>query len=87
MKATITYKVDRVPHPWDKERRSTGEEAWCLVKVTTPEFGRVTEEPVAMFNVDSEAKMFQGYIHASGGKELIGIDSNIEELCGKNLLF
>ena len=86
MKATITYKVANIEYPWNSERRGNGEKAWCLIKVTTPELGRVLEEPVAMFNVDSEATMFQGHIYTSGAKELIGIDPNIEELCGKKLL-
>jgi hypothetical protein len=86
MKASITYRVGRILHPWDKKMANNGEYAWCLIKVITPEMGRVTEEPVAIFNFDSEARMFQGHVYASklDGK-LVEIDKDVKELCKKGI--
>lgn len=59
MKAEITYQL----RPWDnpfgnKEIKS----AWCLVKVTIAEYGDTRFEPVAVFNLDSQAQSFQGHL-------------------------
>ena len=82
MKATITYKVDNVLYPWDEKRRQSGETVWCLVKVITPEYGRVIEDPVAIFNLDSEAKTFQGHIFAAKLEgDLVSIHPDIAKLC------
>lgn len=62
MQAIISYKIDNILHPWNKERRQSGGTAWCLVKVTKPEYGQTIEEPVAIFNLDSEAQTFQGHV-------------------------
>jgi hypothetical protein len=69
MKATITYRVGRIPNPWNKERRAAGEETWCLIKVTTPDYGDILEDPVALFNLDSEAVAFQGHLISVDPKE------------------
>lgn len=66
MTAKIAYRMVYLPHPFDGTQRQRGVEAWCLVKVTRPEFGRETQEPVAIFNLDSEAETFQGHVHAAG---------------------
>lgn len=82
MKATITYKVDQIGHPWDEKRRQSGEVVWCLIKVITPEYGDSKQEPVALFNLDSEAIMFQGHVFASGHNgSLVKIASNIKRMC------
>lgn len=88
MKATITYRVGRIPHPYDDKRAAKGEYAWCLIKVITPVMGEVTEEPVAMFNLDSEARTFQGHVLASklDGK-LVTIDKDIRELCKQGIFY
>jgi hypothetical protein len=69
MKAKITYRMARIVHPWDANRRKEMEEAWCLMKTVTPEYGNPTEEPVALFNLDSEAITFQGHLLACAGPE------------------
>jgi len=81
MIATIRYKMAYLPHPWNTGSRAEGEKAWCLVKVVKPEHGATTEEPVAIFNWDSEAETFQGHVYAAGldGK-LIDIDRDVREL-------
>jgi hypothetical protein len=87
MKATITYKIDKVPYPWNEDRRRAGETAWCLVKVTKPEYGRTDEEPVALFNLDSEAKIFQGHVFAAKlDGDLVSIHPSIAELCERGVL-
>lgn len=81
MKATITYRVEWHPHPWDAKQRARGVNAWCLVMVTTPEVGPKTVEPVAIFNFDSEAERFMGHVFASGlDGQLVSIDPNQKEL-------
>lgn len=80
MNAKITYKVAECPHPWDKKRRAEGEKAWCLIKVTTPEFGQVLEDAVALFNWNHEATTFQGHVLAAGlNGKLVDIDKDVAE--------
>lgn len=81
MKATITYKLGRILHPWDARQYNKDVYVWCLIKVTTPEHGRRDEEPVAIFNLDSEARLFQGHVYAGklDGK-LVDIDKDVKEL-------
>lgn len=81
MNATITYRIGSEPHPWDEKRRAQGVVAYCLIKVITPDFGPKREEPVAIFNWDSEAEMFMGHVFADllDGK-LVTIDPGFREL-------
>ena len=81
MNATITYRMEYLPHPWNEKRRSRGTRAWCLVKVVTPAVGPKSAEPVAIFDWDSEAERFMGHVFALGldGK-LVTIDSDYKEL-------
>lgn len=80
MKATITYQVKNLRHPWDERRANRGEHAWCLVKVTTPEYGLSTHEAVAIFNLDSEAEIFMGHIFAAGlNGNLVTIDEGMKD--------
>jgi hypothetical protein len=81
MNAKITYRVGSQPHPWDEKARAKGVTAMCLIKVITADFGPMREEPVAIFNWDSEAEMFMGHIFAAGldGK-LVTIDSDYRKL-------
>jgi len=78
--ATITYEMVFVPHPWDCVLRAQGVRAWCLFKIVKPEVGPKTQEPVAIFNMDSEAMTFQGHIMAAGldGK-LVQVDEDVRE--------
>lgn len=79
--ATITYEMAFIPHPWDNVQRAHGVRAWCLLKMVTPEHGPTTQEPVAIFNMDTEAMIFQGHVLAAGldGK-LCRLDSDAREL-------
>ncbi len=81
MNATISYAMEFIPHPWDSEQRKRGVQAWCLVKTVKPEVGEKTWEPVAIFNLDSEANTFQGHVFATGldGK-LVSIHRDTREL-------
>ncbi len=81
MKASISYKVANIRHPW----RETVGDAWCLIKVTKPEFGDTDEEPVAVFNLDSEAHQFQGEVLLTGLDELITVDPSLKDLIATRL--
>lgn len=80
MMAKITYKVASIPHPWKSEMKQGCVNCWCLIKVTTPQHGSVTEEPVAIFNLDSEALTFQGHVMTQRGSPhpIIDIDPDVE---------
>lgn len=88
MKATITYRMGEIPHPWDDKRATKGERVWCLIKVITPVMGAVLEQPVAIFDLGSEARMFQGHVLASklDGK-LVTIDRDVRELCKQGIFY
>lgn len=79
MNAKITYRVGRIYHPFNKARAN--ELVWCLIKVTKPELGESKEEAVALFNLDSEARTFQGHVYADGlDGQLVSIDRDVREL-------
>ena len=81
MKATIIYMMQNIPHPWDNKMCKAGIMCWCLVKITIPEIGNRTSEPVAMFNYDSEAETFQGHVYAMDlDEKLVTIDRDCREL-------
>ena len=80
MKARIFYKMEYLPDPWNETRRKQGNTAWCLVKITVPEFGDRQHEPVAMFNLNSEAEMFQGEIILAGLDKLIEVNEDMKYL-------
>lgn len=81
MKATITYGVEFIPHPWNDKQREQGVKAWCIVEYMTPEQGPRTVTPVAIFDLDSAAERFQGHVFAEGlNKKLITIDPSYEEI-------
>ena len=81
MKASITYRMSFIPHPWAKNKWQKQVNAWCLIKVIRPEVGFSKEETVAIFNLDSEAELFQTHIFMENldGK-LLSIDDNVKEL-------
>ncbi len=82
MNAKITYRLGRIPHPFNKEKRGQGMEAMCLIKVTTYDLGTFPEEmPVAIFDLDSEADRFAAHVFLEklNGK-LVSIDRDTEEL-------
>lgn len=81
MNASISYAVRNLPHPWREEERKEGVHAWCLVKIIKPAIGPSTEEPVALFNWDSEAQLFMGHVLAAGlDGQLVSIDPDFVEL-------
>lgn len=81
MKARIEYRLENISHPWNEERRKQGMKAWCLMCRTIPELGPSTEEPVAIFNMDSDAERFAGHVFAEGldGK-LVSVGSDFRGL-------
>ncbi len=81
MNSKITYRIGYEPHPWNAKERKEGGRAWCLIKVVTPEMGPASEEPVAIFNYNSESELFQGHVLSSGldGK-LVTIDPMQREM-------
>lgn len=82
MMACIKYTVEYILHPFDKKQAALGVKAWCLVKIVEPEIGtNMTWEPVAIFNYDSEASLFQGHVFASGtGDSVVKISRDCTEL-------
>ena len=81
MKAKITYRVGSLPHPFDSERRAQGIQAWCLIKVVVPSLGPKSEEPVAIFNFDGEARTFMAHVSAEGlDGLLVEIDDEYRKL-------
>lgn len=78
MKAKISYKMDRRQHPWNDGLRAKGMDVWCLVKVVVPEYGEPTEEPVAVFSLDSEAMLFQGHALScvESGVEIVQVSAD-----------
>lgn len=82
MNATVTYQLQFIPHPWNEKSRKEGVSAWCLVRVMTPELGPRKEEPVAIFNLDSEAELFASHVFATKlDKKLVDIGRDFEQLC------
>lgn len=65
MKAEIRYGIREMLHPWNEKSRKEGMKIMCLVKITYPQVGYETLEPVAIFNLDSEAIAFQGHCYHS----------------------
>jgi hypothetical protein len=81
MHARITYKMRYLPHPWNETRRTNGVKVWCLVKVVAPEHGPHMEHPVALFDYDLEAELFQAHVYGAGlDGPLVELDSNVREL-------
>ena len=81
MDATIKYRIERILHPWSHVGQQREMYCWCIVKYIEPEHGNPIVEPVAMFNLDSEAETFQGHIYSLGlDKKLISIDPELKEL-------
>jgi hypothetical protein len=81
VKADILYKVSNIPHPFDKAQRGGGVTAWCLVKVIKPKLGPELEEPVAIFNFNSEAELFMSHVFLAGLHDcLVKIDETMMEI-------
>lgn len=67
MDAKVEYQMVYLPHPWDEKLRAKGVNAWCIVrKVKIAGDTWPLSEPVALFNLDSEAERFM----LGGGKVL-----------------
>lgn len=82
MTAQIRYEIQELPHPYDEKMRKDGVKAMCLVRVTRSAAGTwIGQEPVAMFNYDSEARIFQEHVMAEGldGK-LVVVEPSYREL-------
>lgn len=63
MKATIDYVVERGPNPFKKDV----DEAWLLIRVVTGSKGQILgNTPVAIFNLDSEAALFNDFLRDGG---------------------
>ncbi len=63
--ARIVYRMAYIPHPWDDKRRADGVNMWCLVREVYDEsvsFWVIDAKPIAMFNFDSDAEIFQKYL-------------------------
>lgn len=65
MKVDLMYSVQYIPHPWDQELRQAGVLVYALCREVRLEVevgaarGRpVSWEPVALFNKDSEGRLF-----------------------------
>lgn len=90
MNAKITYRIGNIPHPWNDKHRAAGMMAWCLIKVIKPEIGSVSlikEEPVAIFDLNSEAELFMAHIYASNlNGKLVEIDRHVKEYLEYNKL-
>lgn len=81
MNAIITYRLSKELHPYSERQRAEGVRAWVLMKIVTPMIGNRTEEPIAIFNLDSEAETFMGHVLASDlDGVLITIDPLMREL-------
>ena len=67
MNAKITYRMDYRLHPWSEDKRMQGVKIWCLLEVVTPSHGvNETSNPIAVFNLDSEAERFQCAMSCGG---------------------
>jgi len=76
MNATITYKIDRRLNPFSIEDHKNY--VWCIVKVVHPQLGNDTEEPIAIFNLDSEAETFMGQVMVNNlDKKFISIADSV----------
>jgi hypothetical protein len=80
--AEIQYKMVYMLDPWNEERRKAGQKWWYLCKLVEPELGTdafaTTIEPVAEFNRDSDAALFQAHLFKGGD---VNIDDRQRELC------
>lgn len=94
MKAEIMYSVHNIAHPWDAKARKEGVMVYCLCReVRLPVMPglanghQVSWEPVALFNLDSEARMFDRFciterntiIPSYGTKELVEEEQRFSE--------
>jgi len=75
MTATITYRL-----VYKQSEMSRMERAYHIVKIVTPELGEATEQDVALFNFDSEGRLFGAHVFACGlDGSLIDIDRSLRE--------
>ena len=73
MMAEIKYKMSYMLDPWNEERRKQGQKGWYLCKLVETELGidsLSTFEPVAEFNRDSDATLFQAHLFKGGTVEI-----------------
>lgn len=64
--AEVYYEMAYGPDPWHKEGEPVVD-LWVLWKTTVPRLGLDRrQEPVAVFNLDSEARMFLNFIIDAG---------------------
>lgn len=60
------YVLRCIPYPFSEDRRRAGESAWCIVKEFRDGTLVLSSEPVAIFNLDSEAQNFASYVERKG---------------------
>jgi hypothetical protein len=69
--AQVTYAVARIRHPWPTKGQEVTD-AWCLLqRVWIGDDVLANEKPVAIFNLDSEARTFMDWL-ARGGQVRVG---------------
>lgn len=67
--AEVYYEMACGPHPWWKDK-GTCPEAWILWRCTKAPIGiEIRQEPIAIFNFDSDARQFMDFIIAAGLEE------------------
>ena len=81
MNAKIVYEMAYGPNPFASLRKK-GQiaELWVLWRTTIPEAGTdISQEPIAIFNLDSEARTFMAHIFAEGlCDKLVRIPKDLE---------
>lgn len=82
MKVDLVYVLANIPHPWDEQQRKDGVKAWCLCRTMRTALREYTNyEPLAMFNLDSEARIFAEHVFLAGlNGSLVEIDRDLEKL-------
>lgn len=56
--ADISYRMERIAHPWNAQLRERHIEVWCLVRVVKTQRG-CSVEPLAVFHSNAGAETFQ----------------------------
>jgi len=70
--AEVFYEIAFGPHPWWDKKKGTRPEAWILWRSTRVPGGlEKRSEPIAIFNFDSDARLFMEFIIAAGLEETL----------------
>jgi hypothetical protein len=74
MELDLRYTLKQHLHPWDTEQREAGIYAYVIVSQIFNGNKIISENPIAIFNLDTDAVLFVDYLRG-GGKLLVeGID-------------